>query len=210
VNFRFLLLFILVPFVASTQCPTSNVISFYEQADLDSFLVNYPNCTEFEGSISINICIELVNNDQFGEFSIYDLSPLSNLTSLGGISIHGIQGCWYNLPMLKELRNLNGLQNLTELGSFSLGSGIPIYSLGELSQVTELEYLSLRYTNLSSVDIDVTITNSLEIEFNENLDDISRINLAENIEELDLYFNDRLNDAPSLNGVKRIDKLRLG
>lgn len=209
-NFRLLFLFILVPYLALTQCPTSNNIRFFQQEDLDSFLINYPNCTEYEGTIEINICINLVNNDQFGEFSIYDLSPLSNLTSLEGISIHPVSACWYNKPFVKELNSIYGLHNLSRLNYFSLGSGIPIYSLSELSQIGELEYLSLNHTSLNSVDFDVTITKFLDLSHNDDLNDISRISLAENIEGLSIFYNDRIKEAPSLLGAKSIDQLELG
>src|SRR5690554_2184606 len=77
------------------QCPAGGV-SFTTQEQIDAFATNYPNCTEVSG----NLAIQGAN--------ITDLTPLSNLTSVGGY-------LWiYNNS---NLTNLDGLSNLTSVGA---------------------------------------------------------------------------------------------
>src|SRR5690606_429090 len=58
-------------FTTLPQCPAGNV-SLTSQAQIDDFATNYPNCTEISGYMIIS------------GSTITDLSPLSNLTSVGG------------------------------------------------------------------------------------------------------------------------------
>src|SRR5690606_1045431 len=83
-------------FTTLPQCPTG-YLSFYSQADIDAFAINYPNCTEISGGLYI-----------FGN-DITDLSPFSNLTSIGGYL-----GIYNN----SNLTNLDGLSNLTSVGGY--------------------------------------------------------------------------------------------
>jgi len=66
--------FLLIGGVCLGQCPTGGVF-FSSQAEIDNFLVDYPNCTEIEGNLNI---------DEFFQTPISDLSPLQNLTVIGG------------------------------------------------------------------------------------------------------------------------------
>src|SRR5690606_24888313 len=97
------------------QCPTGNV-TLYSQADVNNFATNYPNCTEITGYLYIS---------DIGGSDITDLSPLSNIQSIGGfLNI-------YNNP---QLTNLDGLSNLTQIGGY-----LDIYYN---SQLTNLDGLS--------------------------------------------------------------------
>src|SRR5690606_38208403 len=97
------------------QCPTGDVM-LYSQAAVDAFAVNYPNCTEITGNLYIS---------DIGGSDITDLSPLSNIQSIGGfLNI-------YNNP---QLTNLDGLSNLTQIGGY-----LDIYYN---SQLTNLDGLS--------------------------------------------------------------------
>src|SRR5690606_7601598 len=99
---------------------------------VNNFATDYPNCTEVSG----NLTIQGANN----------LTPLSNLTSVGG---------YLNIYNNLSLTSLNGLSNLT-----SVGGNLDIYD--NLS-LTNLDGLS----NLTSVGAD------LVIEYNPSLTDIS-------------------------------------
>src|SRR5690606_28616504 len=81
-------------FTTLPQCPPGDVI-LNSQTEVDDFATNHPNCSEISGGLYIS------GND------ITDLSPLSNLTSVGG-----------NLYISSNssLLNLNGLNNLTSVG----------------------------------------------------------------------------------------------
>src|SRR5690606_6634587 len=53
------------------QCPTEDVY-LTSQEEVNNFATDYPNCTEISGNLYIS------------GSTITDLSPLSNLTSVGG------------------------------------------------------------------------------------------------------------------------------
>lgn len=76
-------------------------ITFTTQAQIDSFQIMYPGCTEIEGDVEIN-----------GD----------NITNLNGLSVlTGIDG-YLRLLSNNVLTNLNGLENLISIGgNFEVG-----------------------------------------------------------------------------------------
>ncbi|MFA7446596.1 MAG: T9SS type A sorting domain-containing protein, partial [Flavobacteriaceae bacterium] len=110
-------------FTTLPQCPTG-YLSFYSQAEVNAFATNYPNCTEISGDLYIS------------GSTITDLSPLSNLTSIGGY-------LWiYNNS---NLTNLDGLSNLT-----SVGADLVILfnsSLTDISGLQNIDPASILSTN---------------------------------------------------------------
>jgi len=85
------------------DCPTGT-INFTSQAQINQFLIDYPNCTEIAGSLVIGN-----NPTSFPAptTNINSLAPLSNITKIGG-----------NLSIDRNpaLQNLNGLNNLVHIG----------------------------------------------------------------------------------------------
>src|SRR5690606_24969062 len=131
------------------QCPAGNV-SLTSQTEVDAFATNYPNCTEVSGNLTIqgaNITdlTPLSNLTSVGEYlyiynnsSLTNLDGLSNLTSVGGfLSIHN------NL----SLTNLNGLSNLTSVGGYlRISSNSNLTNLNGLSNLTSVGgFLSICY-----------------------------------------------------------------
>jgi len=77
-------------------------ITFSTQEEIDSFQINYPNCNEIEGDVTIE------GND------IYNLNTLSVLTAIGG---------FLKIDNNFNLNSLNGLINIiTIVGTLSIGS----------------------------------------------------------------------------------------
>src|SRR5690606_35231691 len=116
-------------FTTLPQCPAGSII-FTTQADIDDFATNHPNCTEISGGLYIS------GND------ITDLSPLSNLTSIGGYI-----GIYNN----SNLDNLDGLSNLTSVGGY--------LDISYNSSLTNLDGLS----NLTSVGADLVINSNYSL-----------------------------------------------
>ena len=81
-------------FSTASTCPSGNV-ELYSQEDVDNFAIEYSECTSIQGGLYI-----------YGS-NIFDLSPLSNITSVAGSL--GIGSTEY-------LENLNGLSSLTHVG----------------------------------------------------------------------------------------------
>src|SRR5690606_1517187 len=133
---------------ANAQCPTGNV-GLYSQAAVNNFATNYANCTEITGNLTIS------GSD------ITDLSPLSNLTQIGGV---------LSIYSNSQLNSLNGLDNLTQIGG--------VLYISDNSQLTNLDELS----NLTSVGAD------LVIQFNYSLTDISGLQNIDPNSILSTYF----------------------
>lgn len=76
-------------------------ITLQVQADVDAFPNNHPGCTQIQGFLQIGFSND-ANND-----GIFDLSPLSQLTSVGGKLV---------VERTYGLESLAGLQNLTSVG----------------------------------------------------------------------------------------------
>lgn len=122
------LLLLLFVFKANAQCPPGN-LTVTTQAQVDQFIINYPNCTSISGALQIGPAV------QNSPGNITDLSALSNITSVSGNlyiqnnanlqSVDGLQietvGGWLYIggdDITKtnlELTNLNGLSSLTSV-----------------------------------------------------------------------------------------------
>src|SRR5690606_25180198 len=151
---------------AKAQCPTGDVM-LYSQAAVDAFAVNYPNCTEITGNLYIS---------DIGGSDITDLSPLSNIQSIGGfLNI-------YNNP---QLTNLDGLSNLTQIGGY-----LDIYYN---SQLTNLDGLS----NLTQIGGYLYILDNAVLE---NLDGLIALESING--NLLIYNNAVLTD---ISGLQNID-----
>jgi hypothetical protein len=148
-------------------------ITFETQAQIDSFSVNYPGCTEIEGSV--NIMNGIIDN----------LNGLSNITFIGGS---------LSIGMIEELTSLSGLNNLTSIGDYmqidinaqllnfngldqltSIGCDMVIIGNGSLENFSGLENLSF-------------IGGRMIIEWNENLQSFTGLENLTSVEG-GLYFN---------------------
>jgi len=124
----------------NSQCLTQG-IQFITQEDVDSFLTNYPDCTEIMGNVSIGYVYPEVKSSQI-ESDIDDLTGLNTITSIhGSLIIHGTV----------DLVNLEGLENLTYIGG-DLTIGGPTFPFN--SSLVNLTGL----INLDSIDGSLIIT----------------------------------------------------
>lgn len=104
----------------SAQCPSGN-ITFYSQAQIDDFVITYPNCTQINGSV----LLEPSNGN-----AITNLNGLKNITRiLGSFSISQSNSL---------VRSLSGLNNLNYIGG-----NIYIYDtwLTDISPLQNLTYV---------------------------------------------------------------------
>lgn len=157
-------------------------ISFATQAQVDSFSLNYPGCTEIEGSVYINS--EDISNlnglsqiTAIGGFlKIFSTHQLSNLDGLDNLhSIGGECGIAWN----NNLTSLSGLNSLKYVGG-SLGIG-PNPILADLDALDSLSYVGWNFAismNDSIIDISLnslaTVDGSyFEISHNPHLNALS-------------------------------------
>ncbi len=171
---------------ASAQPCLPEGITFSTQAQIDSFQIIYPNCTEIEGDVLI-----------YGD-DITNLNGLNVLTSIGGR--FGIGEALYNGN--PNLTNLTGLDCLT-----SINDNFKICNNDALTSLTGLE-------NLSSIGGDLYIgdyfRNTIQMSHidcfgNPNLTNLSGLSNLNTIGgDLIVYCNDLLAD---LSGLTNLDSI---
>lgn len=98
-----------------SPCPTGQVV-LSTQADVNQFLVNYPDCTELSNNLYIGV--------QSDNSDVSNLMPLSKIGKVGG----------YLVVYNTNLTTLNGLNNLT-----SIGQDIDIRNNNMLSDISALQ-----------------------------------------------------------------------
>src|SRR5690606_2583981 len=100
-------------------CPSNNLY-VYSQQDVDDFGTTYPDCTHISG--------HLVLDSWYAEDDpITDLSPLSNIESIGG-DLHILE---------TQLANLDGLSSI-----ISIDGDLEIYGNPQLSDISGLQNIS--------------------------------------------------------------------
>src|SRR5690606_28205970 len=140
-------------FTTLPQCPPGGG-SFTTQADIDALAIHYPNCTEISGYPYIS------------GSTITDLSPFSNLTSIGG---------YLDIYITPNLTDLDGLSNLTSVGGYlSIAHNSSSTSLNGLSNLTSVGgFLYIEYnqnlTNLDGLSNLTSVGGYLYINSNSNL-----------------------------------------
>ena len=109
--------------ISQAQCPSQY---FNSQSDIDNFPINFPQCTDIEGNVSIS-----------GD-DITNLNGLSIITSISGnLTID-------NNP---SLSSLEGLYNLT-----SIGASLSIHDNELLTEISALSNVSA-FSAISSQEI---------------------------------------------------------
>lgn len=136
------LAFIIQANVSSQSCLPEG-ISFTTQAQVNSFQINYPNCTEIEGDIEI-YGDDITNLNGLnvltligGDLRIWENSALTSLTGFNNlISIEGD----VEIESNNALINLNGLGNLTIIGGdLFIAANRVLSSFSGLENLTSIE-----------------------------------------------------------------------
>lgn len=125
---KLFLLMCLVSQLIFSQCPPGDV-TIISQAEWDDFLVQYPNCTQINGNLTLSYAIP-------GPPIPSNFGNLGSLTSISG-------DLTLNIPYFINI-NPTGLQNLT-----SVGGKLTVAPFGN---ITNLNFLS-GLTSVGSLDI---------------------------------------------------------
>jgi len=156
-----IVLAIIIPAALLSQSCLPEGITFTTQAEIDSFQIIYPDCTEIEGDVEIN-----------GNY-ITNLDGLNVLTAFWG-------SLW--IYFNDDLTSLSGLDNVTSVGGFLyVGFNPVLTSLLALSNVTSVgENLSIEdnyvLTSLTGLENVTYIGGDLEIVNNPVLTSLSAMN----------------------------------
>ncbi|RZK25933.1 MAG: hypothetical protein EOO43_04230, partial [Flavobacterium sp.] len=120
-------------------CPEGD-ITFFTQAQINQFVIDYPNCTAFSGSLTV------------AGANITNLAPLSGIINING-----------NLIVNNtSLSNLNGLHNITNIGgNIEINTNPTLTSLNGLNSLTNTTGDLVLYENatLTNVDALTNLTN---------------------------------------------------
>ncbi len=184
---------------AQAQCPTPNsdgYVYLSSQAEVDAFIINYPNCTEIEGGLLIG--------DYENPSDITNLLPLSNLTSVGGFEIYAGGLEIFN----SQLTSLSGLESLIWVGELNIVGNNALISLSGLNNLTTITttgnlviFENNVLTSLTALD-NLTSVGGLSIYLNPQLTSLSGLNNLNYVGWiLDIYGNSQLTDISALQNV---------
>jgi len=185
-----LLSIIIVPLFVISQPCLPDGITFVIQAEIDSFQINHPHCTEIEGDVLI-----------IGDY-ITNLNGLSVLTSFGGsleirfnpilTSLTGLEGLTSiggDLAIIDNdtLSSLIGLDNVT-----SIGGDLGIHGNDSLTSLTGLENI-------------ISIGGNIGISYNDSLTSLTGLEGVTSIGGyLSIAGNDALTSLKGLEGLTSI------
>ncbi len=179
-------------FLQSQTC-LENGITLYDQASIDNFPVNYPDCIEILGDVTIGLGYD---ND------ITNLSGLSNIQVIGGF-------LYFNEN--PNLQSMSGLDNLESIGGY-----LEVYenaSLNSLSGLGSLEsiggdlifYENHNLENFSGLDALTSVGGVLEVGYNEALLGFSGLESLTSIGGMDLAYVYNMTDFTGLTGLTTIN-----
>jgi len=166
-------------------------INFTTQAQINSFQINYPNCTSIEGDVIINGA------------DITNLSGLSMLTSIGGSLSIG----YYENDCNPHLTSLSGLNGLTHIGSYlQIMENLALSNLSGLNSLTNIggdfNIINNTLSTLAGLQNLNSIGGSLVIEGNYSLLSLEGLyNLSSIGNQIYITANNALTSLAGLNNI---------
>lgn len=145
---------LLITQTTTAQCPPGEVV-LSSQAQVDSFLIDYPSCTLISG----NLFIGKKNAFTDPNTNISDLTPLANITEVNGL---------LNIVGNDPLTSLNGLGNIDLAEQLTIQDNA---SLTDLSQLSQLD-LDGPFPNLT-IWTNAVLTNLIGLEGITNANNVS-------------------------------------
>ena len=183
---KFILPLMLLLYISKSNAQCSpDVLMLLTQADVDNFGATYPSVTDWDGSIQVG--------DYDTTSNITNLAGLSNLVSICG-----------TLDISKNplLPNLNGLENLTNLGRLDIFDNPLLTNLEGLNNLNSVENLFFIGDNDVLIDLqglgNLNSVNALNLYNNNsliNLEGLGNLNLG----GLDIFENPLFTTLSGLN-----------
>lgn len=172
------------------QCPQGNV-TFYKQTDIDSFVLQYPDCTIIKGDLKIGV-FDQPNN------SINDLTGLNQIVAVEGD---------LNINSNAALSNLNGLENIKTIGEdLTISTNAILSSIEVFENIVIIENrlaigLNPVLTNLTGLH-NIDKVGSLNISYSDALENLSGL---ENIRVIEGTLN--ISNNPILKVLSGLDNI---
>ncbi|WP_299519132.1 T9SS type B sorting domain-containing protein [Winogradskyella sp.] len=208
-----LLIFTSFCFIGNTQCPTGNLV-FTTQNEINQFAINFPNCTNLLGSLSIQdqvTDISALNNIESiqGDLSIRNTSittiSLNNLITVTGerfeiwqndnlqrVTVNNLSNFngFLNIWLNSNIQQIEGFDNITEVKSLGLSSQPNLTSIPQFS-------------NLRVIEGQFSITED------ESLVSFSGFEALTCVEDMVFNGNDTLQSIPEFNNLTNVDIFRI-
>jgi hypothetical protein len=193
-------------------------IEFTSQAQIDSFPINYPNCTEIEGTVLIagsditnlnglNALTSIWGNLLIGRYFMYSDTCNPLLSSLAGLNNVTYVGGDLSIDCNYVLTSLAGLESLKSVGgSIKIQFNDSLSSMEGLHNITHLEELFIQCNNaLTSLEglhnLD-SVAGGLLITYNDGLTSLSGLdNLTALGGILSIYDNNALTSLVGLHNI---------
>ncbi len=179
--------------VAKSQTCLPQGIVFINQAGIDNFQTNYPNCNQIEGYVVI------------GSDDITNLNGLNVVTSIGGYLQFGLGN--YSNPLLI---NLIGLENLENIGGDLRINNTSLISLTGLNNLSSVNGKLIVINNtllfdLSGLNNLASVGSAFTIGNNESLVELmSTTNLTNIGGNFEIGDNSLLNNMTSIGNIDEI------
>jgi len=196
--------------IAYTQCTQVSTLTFDTQEEVDAFIIDYPNCIDYTGSININgntitNLSGLENLNSIGGFlyirnnELVTLAGLANLTSIGG---------YLRIENNPVLANLNGLENLNTIdGYLKIKNNGVLANLNGLANLSNTgDYIEIHNSNLladlTGLDNLTSVGGYLSVESNEGLMSLGGLGSLTSVNG-----NLNIKDNPALVGLNSLNNL---
>lgn len=205
--------------LAAQTCLTAG-IEFSNQSQIDLFPINYPTCTEIQGTVGIsgNSITNLAGLAQItkihGNLNLSNTTLLSDFEGLNNLSlIGGSFNCTYN-----NLLDFNGLDNLTTInGNFvvngdnltTLSSFTGLESLHTIGGATSIVFVPLLtnfngLNNLNAIGMELG-TGGLNVSLCPSLANFMGLDNLTQVKSMSIGSNTSLQDFVGLNNLQLID-----
>jgi len=188
----------------------SQGITFTTQSQVDSFPINYPNCTEVEGPLTITGS-EIKN--LYGLSALIEIHALfinytDSLTCLAGLNNVDTLG-YLEIVCNSALTSLTGLDGLSSIGTLSICSNNVLSSLAEFDELYTIEghlYIEENgaLTSLTGLDSLATISGELVIGKNYGLSSLAGLNNLSSVNYLTITENSVLTTLMDLEDLTTV------
>ncbi|QQX75457.1 MULTISPECIES: T9SS type A sorting domain-containing protein [Aequorivita] len=182
------------------QCPTG-FVTFTSQSQIDNFIIDYPNCTEINGTLRIEEAVsgEITNLNGLSQIirvenlRILNNAALTNLNGLNNLTAVTDGDTYGRLYIIgnQSLQNLSGLESLEEVSQ-----DLRIIQNPILSSIEGLESLS-------------STTAHILIEENPSLTSLMGLTNLTSADGIHITDNDLLYNLNGLNNITELGDLRI-
>lgn len=214
-SFLLLLVFLNCLVNTTAQSCLPEGIHFSTQSQIDSFPINYPDCSTIQGSVYIQGA-DIENLDSLIYITVIEdtlaISYCSSLTNVDGlINLTSVGGNILQIIQNNSLSNLDGLANLSDCEAlvlilwndalFNVGGLANLIKYGNSLNISG----NISLNNLSGFEVIDSIYGTLSIQNNPNLNTIQHLGNLEYVGG-SLTLNG-LGNLSSLNGLESLEKV---